>query len=118
MIDYDSFSRCHLTDIFFTFHAGAKELSLSCRTNKAIAIFFDIIGVLDLLSYQLQLLVSEPGHAVKVVESWRSCGSNRLKRCLIYFCQKFKTTLRFFEFYKNLVFLTRTTEHGQRVVAK
>ena len=28
MIDYDSFSRCHLTDIFFfTFHAGAKELS-------------------------------------------------------------------------------------------
>ena len=26
MIDYDSFSRCHLTDIFFAFHAGAKEL--------------------------------------------------------------------------------------------
>ena len=28
MIDYDSFSRCHLTDIFFAFHAGAKELRL------------------------------------------------------------------------------------------
>ena len=28
MIDYDSFSRCHLTDIFFAFHAGAKELKL------------------------------------------------------------------------------------------
>ena len=27
MIDYDSFSRCHLTEIFFAFHAGAKELS-------------------------------------------------------------------------------------------
>ena len=26
MIDYDSFSRCHLMDIFFAFHAGAKEL--------------------------------------------------------------------------------------------
>ena len=26
MIDYDSFSHCHLTDIFFAFHAGAKEL--------------------------------------------------------------------------------------------
>ena len=26
MIDYDSFSRCHLTDIFFAFHEGAKEL--------------------------------------------------------------------------------------------
>ena len=28
MIDYDSFSRCHLTDIFFDFYAGAKELIL------------------------------------------------------------------------------------------
>ena len=27
MIDYDSFSRCHLTDIFFAFYAGAKELT-------------------------------------------------------------------------------------------
>ena len=27
MIDYDSFSRCHLRDIFFAFHAGAKELN-------------------------------------------------------------------------------------------
>ena len=26
MIDYDSFSLCHLTDIFFPFHAGAREL--------------------------------------------------------------------------------------------
>ena len=27
MIDYDSFSRCHLTDIFFAIHAEAKELN-------------------------------------------------------------------------------------------
>ena len=27
MIDYDSFSHCHLTDIFFAIFAGAKELS-------------------------------------------------------------------------------------------
>ena len=26
MIDYDSFSHCHLTDIFFAIFAGAKEL--------------------------------------------------------------------------------------------
>ena len=26
MIDYDSFSHCHLMDIFFAFHVGAKEL--------------------------------------------------------------------------------------------
>ena len=28
MIDYDSFSHCHLTDIFFATFAGAKELSM------------------------------------------------------------------------------------------
>ena len=28
MIEYDSFSRCHLTDIFFAIFAGAKELTL------------------------------------------------------------------------------------------
>ena len=28
MIDYDSFSHCHLKDIFFAIHAGAKELSI------------------------------------------------------------------------------------------
>ena len=28
MIDYDSFSRCHLTDIFFAIFARAKELTL------------------------------------------------------------------------------------------
>ena len=26
MIDYDSFLRCHLTDIFFAFHAGANRV--------------------------------------------------------------------------------------------
>ena len=25
--DYDSFLHCHLTDIFFAIHAGAKELN-------------------------------------------------------------------------------------------
>ena len=34
MIDYDSFSRCHLTDIFFAFHVGAKELSTVNRKNR------------------------------------------------------------------------------------
>ena len=40
MIDYDSFSRCHLTDIFFAFHAGAKELKESAVliSRKAILI--------------------------------------------------------------------------------
>ena len=36
MIDYDSFSRCHLRDIFFAFHAGAKELNtdiMACLTG-------------------------------------------------------------------------------------
>ena len=33
MINYDSFSRCHLKDIFFAFHAGAKELK---ENKKAI----------------------------------------------------------------------------------
>ena len=28
MIDYDSFSHCHLTDIFFAIFARVKELSL------------------------------------------------------------------------------------------
>ena len=27
MIDYDSFSCCHLTEIFFAIYAGAKKLS-------------------------------------------------------------------------------------------
>ena len=33
MIDYDSFSRCHLTDIF-AFHAGAKELNRTIEKAK------------------------------------------------------------------------------------
>ena len=36
MINYDNFSRCHLTDIFFAFHAGAKELI----TAKEKKVFF------------------------------------------------------------------------------
>ena len=28
MINYDSFLLCHLADIFFTMHEGAKELQL------------------------------------------------------------------------------------------
>ena len=31
MIDYDSFLHCHLKDIFFAIHAGAKELSVFLR---------------------------------------------------------------------------------------
>ena len=36
MIDYDSFSRCHLTDIFFAIFAGAKELSLGSSFNGSV----------------------------------------------------------------------------------
>ena len=31
MIDYDSFSHCHLTDIFFAIFAGAKELMITTK---------------------------------------------------------------------------------------
>ena len=42
MIDYDSFSRCHLTDIFFRFSRGRKrvkylqlsEFSLLCKPGS------------------------------------------------------------------------------------
>ena len=47
MIDYDSFSRCHLTDIFFAIFAGAKEsnqdimkLSLTLTLNEHLHTFF------------------------------------------------------------------------------
>ena len=33
MIDYDSFSHCHLRDIFFAIFAGAKELINNCTEN-------------------------------------------------------------------------------------
>ena len=34
MIDYDSFSRCHLTDIFFRFSRGSKRVKfLSKHSN-------------------------------------------------------------------------------------
>ena len=35
MTNYDSFSHCHLTDIFFAFHAGVKELS---ETKSVISV--------------------------------------------------------------------------------
>ena len=38
MIDYDSFSRCHLTDIFFAFHAGAKELRVRVGVRAVVLI--------------------------------------------------------------------------------
>ena len=41
MIDYDSFSRCHLTDIFFAFHARAKELNL-----RKLELFFMYVQLL------------------------------------------------------------------------
>ena len=42
MIDYDSFSRCHLANIFFAFHAGAKELTQS--DNYSFVASFDKIS--------------------------------------------------------------------------
>ena len=34
MIDYDSFSRCHLTDIFFRFSRGSKRVKFKfCKTS-------------------------------------------------------------------------------------
>ena len=38
MINYDSFSFCHLADIFFAMHAGAKELN-----HKRQCMFYHII---------------------------------------------------------------------------
>ena len=42
MIDYDSFSRCYLTDItfFFAFHARAKELNTALQFSKFMAVIF------------------------------------------------------------------------------
>ena len=50
MIDYDSFSRCHLTDIFFRFSRGSKRLKpllQGCQTHsvlRAAFIHLDFIG--------------------------------------------------------------------------
>ena len=33
MIDYDSFLRCHLTDIFFRFSRGSKRVNLAITYN-------------------------------------------------------------------------------------
>ena len=45
MIDYDSFSRCHLTDIFFRFSSGSKRLKVSVGRDQKkmedLAIFSD-----------------------------------------------------------------------------
>ena len=36
MIDYDSFSRCHLTDIFFRFSRGSKRVKIDqSETTKS-----------------------------------------------------------------------------------
>ena len=48
MIDYDSFSRCHLTDIFFAIFAGAKELSLQ---------LFSVLMQLNIL-YKLHITIN------------------------------------------------------------
>ena len=46
MIDYDSFSRCHLTDIFFRFSRGSKrvngELTLSLFCALALFVQLDL----------------------------------------------------------------------------
>ena len=36
MIDYDSFSRCHLTDIFFSFSRGSKRVKVSLQLDESI----------------------------------------------------------------------------------
>ena len=44
MIDYDSFSRCHLTDIFFRFSRRSKRVKLRisiCKSVAEIGIFTD-----------------------------------------------------------------------------
>ena len=78
MTNYDSFSHCHLTDIFFAIHAGAKELMFTddfYSTNTllhnltllkvivgetvtlllfCILVIFKSIEILPLSSYQLK----------------------------------------------------------------
>ena len=34
MINYDSFSRCHLTDIFFRFSRGSKRVNTGPATKE------------------------------------------------------------------------------------
>ena len=37
MIDYDSFSRCHLTDIFFRFSRGSKRVKYYASSSIFVA---------------------------------------------------------------------------------
>ena len=39
MIDYDSFSRCHLTDIFFRFSRGSKRVKTQKNKNDLLRLF-------------------------------------------------------------------------------
>ena len=43
MIDYDSFSRCHLTDIFFRYSRGSKRVKL----KNLFLLFIPLILVRD-----------------------------------------------------------------------
>ena len=60
MIDYDSFSRCHLTDIFFVIHAGAKELNpkilnFKLRNNQVV---YDLTLQNHFTSIRLRFVIS------------------------------------------------------------
>ena len=57
MIDYDSFSRCHLTDIFFAFHAGAKELSFDRRHYENLLLLKAFISAGSCSKYNIRLII-------------------------------------------------------------
>ena len=40
VIDYDSFSRCHLTDIFFRYSRGSKRVKQGTKKQKTLVFVF------------------------------------------------------------------------------
>ena len=67
MIDYDSFSHCHLTDIFFRYFRGSKrvkqfmekkgqtgDIIFLRRMDAGLAFMVDILEYLNIINKQLQ----------------------------------------------------------------
>ena len=61
MIDYDSFSRCHLTDIFFRFSRGRKRVKTSINAAVTASLYKHLL---------------EPQHNVLLNISHSSCTCN------------------------------------------
>ena len=70
MIDYDSFSRCHLTDIFFAFHADGKELS---RTPGSVGFSCELMVLMEFITYMSSSSFSSWSKWVSEPEGNRLC---------------------------------------------